>query len=190
MLLCTQVDIIWACANCLLKLWAGLAALAKPTPTGGWRCWINYSIQVCFSTNQGMSLPRRIDSYLWNPMGTVWVKIICQPPKKNWVGSFSVILTLDPPTGTNNHGTMSHRRPSFSSQFSKLLAMNSTAGTKVLWLNGWLPGCGDHALIPESQVEVSLTSHHWLDNSPRTCSIILQTHECLQTARKGQTNSL
>jgi len=95
-LLCTQVDIIWACANCLLKLWAGLAALAKPTPTGGWRCWINYSIQVCFSTNQGMSLPRRIDSYLWNPMGTVWVKIICQPPKKIGFGHFlsSWLLTL------------------------------------------------------------------------------------------------
>ena len=145
MLLCTQVDIIWACANCLLKLWAGLAALAKPTPTGGWRCWINYSIQVCFSTNQGMSLPRRIDSYLWNPMGTVWVKIICQPPKKIGFGHFlsSWLLTQREPT---NHGTMSHR-PSFSSQFSKLLAMNSTAGTKVLWLNG----CRDAVIMHLSQ---------------------------------------
>ena len=80
-----------------------------------------------------------------NPMGTIQVKIMNLPAYKppffvlrHFVSSN---MTLQP-LGTNN----SHR-PSFSSQFSKLSAMNSTDGTKVLKTVEWPSGCRDHIYI-------------------------------------------
>ena len=150
-LLCTQVDIIRACANSLLKLWAGLAVLAKPIPTwniwniyighqNGWVTMLNHlfrSVLVC------LVLIRACPNL--NPMGTIQVKIMNLPAYKppffvlrHFVSSN---MTLQP-LGTNN----SHR-PSFSSQFSKLSAMNSTDGTKVLKTVEWPSGCRDHIYI-------------------------------------------